>query len=45
MTRLELVERLAALVPPPHKNQVLYYGVFWERAKAGFEGGWCSNPA
>ena len=24
LTRLELVERLAALVPPPHKNQVLY---------------------
>ena len=24
---LELVERLAALVPPPGKNQVLYHGV------------------
>ncbi|HIN78612.1 MAG TPA: hypothetical protein EYM97_07255 [Gemmatimonadetes bacterium] len=27
MTALELVERLAALIPPPRKNQVLYYGV------------------
>jgi len=25
---LELVERLAALVPPPGRNQVLYHGVF-----------------
>ena len=32
MTRLELVERLAALVPPPHKNQVLYHGVLAPRS-------------
>jgi hypothetical protein len=23
----ELVERLAAIVPPPRKNQILYHGV------------------
>ncbi len=28
MTELEFVEKLAALVPPPHANQVLYHGVF-----------------
>ena len=27
LSRLELMERLAALVPPPRKNQVLYHGV------------------
>ena len=32
LTRMELVERLAALVPPPHKNQVLYHGVLAPRA-------------
>ena len=29
---MELVERLAALVPPPRKNQVLYHGVLAPRA-------------
>ena len=29
---LELMERLAALVPPPRKNQVLYHGVLASRA-------------
>jgi hypothetical protein len=28
LTDLELVQRLAALVPPPHANMVLYHGVF-----------------
>ena len=31
-TPAELVERLAALVPPPHKNQVLYHGVLAPRS-------------
>ena len=29
-----LVERLAALVPPPHKNQVLYHGVLAQPIQA-----------
>ena len=28
LTDLELVQRLAALVPPPHANMVFYHGVF-----------------
>ena len=32
LSRLELMERLAALVPPPRKNQVLYHGVLASRA-------------
>jgi len=32
LSRLELMERLAALVPPPRKNQVLYHGVLAPRA-------------
>jgi hypothetical protein len=28
----EFVERLAALIPPPHKNQVIYHGVLAPRA-------------
>ena len=32
-SRLELMERLAALIPPPNSNQVLYYGVFAARSK------------
>ena len=28
LTDLELVQRLAALVPPPHANMLLYHGVF-----------------
>ena len=32
-SRLELMERLAALVPPPNANQVLYHGVFAARSK------------
>jgi hypothetical protein len=32
-TRGELVERLAALVPPRQSNQVLYHGVFAARSK------------
>ena len=31
-SKAELVERLAALIPPPHKNQVLYHGVLAPRA-------------
>jgi hypothetical protein len=31
-SRLELMERLAALVPPPGKNQVLCHGVLASRA-------------
>ena len=27
LSRLELVERLIALIPPPRSNQVVYYGV------------------
>jgi hypothetical protein len=32
LSRLELMERLAALVPPTRKNQVLYHGVLASRA-------------
>ena len=32
LTELELAQRLAALVPPPHANMVLYHGVFWPSA-------------
>ena len=32
LSRLELMERLAALVPPPRKNQVLYHGVLAPRS-------------
>jgi hypothetical protein len=32
-SELELVERLAALVPPPHKNTVFYHGALAARAK------------
>ena len=32
-TALELVEKLAALVPPPRKNQVFYHGVLGARSK------------
>ena len=32
LTHLELMERLAALVPPPHKNQVIYHGVLAPRS-------------
>jgi hypothetical protein len=32
LSRLELMERLAALVSPPRKNQVLYHGVLAPRA-------------
>ena len=28
LTGLEFVQRLAALVPPPHANMILYHGVF-----------------
>ena len=40
LSRLELMERLAALVPPPRKNQVLYHGVLASRAawRASLEG-------
>lgn len=31
-TPTELIERLVALVPPPHANQVLYYGVLAARS-------------
>jgi len=30
---IELIEKLAALVPPPRVNQVLYHGVLAPRAK------------
>jgi len=33
LTAQELVEKLAALVPPPRVNQVRYYGVFAPRSK------------
>jgi nitrite reductase/ring-hydroxylating ferredoxin subunit len=33
LTPLELVERLAALIPPPRKNQVLYHGVLAPRSQ------------
>ena len=32
MTPLELVERLAAMIPPPRKNQILYHGVLAPRS-------------
>jgi len=32
-TALELTEKLAALVPPPRKNQVFYHGVLGARSK------------
>jgi hypothetical protein len=33
LTSIELVEKLAALVPPPRVNQVRYFGVFAPRSK------------
>ena len=33
LTPLELIERLVALVPPPHKNQLRYHGVFAPNSK------------
>ena len=30
---IELLEKLAALVPPPRVNQILYHGVLAPRAK------------
>ena len=33
LTPLELVERLAALIPPPRKNQVIYHGVLAARSR------------
>jgi len=32
LTPLELVERLAAMIPPPRKNQILYHGVLAPRS-------------
>jgi hypothetical protein len=33
LTPLELIERLVALVPPPHKNQLRYHGIFAPNSK------------
>jgi len=33
LSRLEMMERLAALVPPPRAHQVLYHGLFAPRSK------------
>ena len=32
-SKLEIMEKLAALVPPPHANQVIYHGLFAPRCK------------
>ena len=41
LSLLELMERLAALVPPPRAHQVLYHGVFSSNAKYRKE--YCPN--
>ena len=33
LSRLEVMERLASLVPPPRAHQVLYHGLFAPRSK------------
>ena len=33
LSRMEIMERLVALIPPPRANQVLYHGIFAPRSK------------